>query len=110
MPNKILEAVLRAANQKFVKRFNHVEQQVEQSGKSFQQHDLEKPRKLLATSETKKFRTRAEVNDIKSDRGIFCWVRCAWCCTASFAYDAFFVSGSSMFCEVLSRTSSKAIE
>jgi len=35
------EAVLRAANQKFVERFNHVEKQVEQSGKSFEQHDLE---------------------------------------------------------------------
>lgn len=34
------ETLLRQANQKFSKRFNHVEQQVQHSGKSFKQHNL----------------------------------------------------------------------
>ncbi|GHF84591.1 nucleoside triphosphate pyrophosphohydrolase [Thalassotalea marina] len=35
------EALLRQANSKFTKRFNHVEQKVKQSEKSFEQHDLQ---------------------------------------------------------------------
>ncbi|MFD2168037.1 nucleoside triphosphate pyrophosphohydrolase [Thalassotalea euphylliae] len=52
------EALLRDANEKFAKRFNHVESQVAESGKAFEKHGLDELEQLwqVAKRETKAHR------------------------------------------------------